>query len=895
MNYLDKISIKIKLQLLFLVCFAIFASVGTYALFQMNQLGNVTERIYTDSFQVSNAAIDARVGIIKLQGNMKEIVQQNDPSRLEDKLLIINEIEVDINNALDIIRNQSFNKDIKTREIEARANAHLWVSSRRAIFALLAANDVEKAESHLATISTNYADKLEKILIDIDTMAKKEALNYIINARQIEDSQRIAIISMIFTLIVIFIMVFTALMQSILKPIDILKGSMNAATNMGELVAVNIEGKSEIAEMAKFYNVLVRRLRDNFWIKDGQNALYKRLLGNLTIEELASKAISYLAHFTKSGNGVLYLYEGSEKILKLTATFALTEKNMKSAEYRLGEGVIGQVALEKKPILLNNIRRQEAIIDTGIITEAPINIYAFPIVFEGELYGVIGLSSFEEFTELKQQFFNEASDIISVKLYSAIKNNRIGCLLEESEEARKQANEMAAQLQNINAELEEQQQQMEEQTMQLDLQKKELEKYSEALLERSRMLELANKYKSEFLANMSHELRTPLNSIILLSKLMTRNNELNPDIKEKAAVIHNSGHELLRLINEILDLSKIEAGKTSINISKFRSSELLRELRLMFESLALEKGLSFEVNDGYDNIIEGDKDKISQILRNFLSNAFKFTDQGSVVLNLKSDVTSERDIVFTVADTGIGIEKYEHNLIFEEFHQVENSNLKRHGGAGLGLPISKKLAALMNGDISIISELGKGSCFQLHLKNSVPEIRCMGDIRDMIAAADYDNSKNDIKAAISNTVEFKDHTQPISKENELSLFGKKILIVDDDARNIFVLASALEDFNAEIIVAENGEQALTRLQENNIDLILMDIMMPVMDGYEAIKSIRSKDGYGNVPIIAVTAKALKDDREKCLAAGANDYITKPIDHDALIKLIESRLEALSRN
>ena len=546
----------------------------------------------------------------------------------------------------------------------------------------------------------------------------------------------------------------------------------------------------------------------------------------------------------------------------------------------------------------------------------------------------------------------------------------------------------------------------------------------EKLDQRAQQLETASNYKSQFLANMSHELRTPLNSIILLSKLLSNNsyNSLVEKDIEKSEIINRSGKELLRLINDVLDLSKIEAGKVELNITTFPTGELVEGLKEIFEPEAKENGIEFILEDNLKTNITTDKDKLSQIIRNFISNAFKFTKNGTVKLLIRNSGEKEKPVLISVSDTGIGISRNQQDVIFNAFEQGDNSISRKFGGTGLGLFIAKDISCHLKGEIRIKSIEGTGSEFNLYLPSIITSEIAAIDVQNtgniviqeeaagsseeipksifpddrnsivgndkvlLIIEDDYDfsllimnsNKESGIKSLLATTgqeglklakeydvdgvlleldlpdinglevlKEFKctrelnelpvciisaweddyktktmgvveyikkpvnsaELTNLIQKmifnvketsgnvlfaaNNKMEkmyadrLEGKRILIVDDDAKNIFVLTAALEEFGVDITDAENGKIALEKLQNNEIDLVLMDIMMPVMDGLECIKVIRNSEKLKEIPIIAVSAKALPGDKEKCLAAGANDYIAKPLDYDVLITLIKA--------
>lgn len=892
----------------------------------------------------------------------------------------------------------------------------------------------------------NYADNLEVQLDDLSKMDSENSYEFVKRANKIQMAQKRILIIYLIVLSFGALIVLYFITKSISTPISKLEEAIHISTNTNEFKEADIEGNNEIADIAKNYNILIKKLSNEFWITDNQNSLTRCLSGEFDLNKYTQVTINFLSRTLDAGQGVFYIYDDKEDVLKLKSSFAFTERDRISNEYSLGEGTIGQVGLEKTPILLKNIKRQEALITTGTLEEAPLNTYTFPLLYEEELYGVIELASFEPFDKLKQRFIEEVSPLIVTNLYSILKNEKVKELLRTTEEAEriaikkskelKEANKklkdqhellhnQAKELQETNTQLEEQQQLLEQQSREVEQTNLELEEKQKLLEEQSRLLseknlsledskkeldertkelEMANKYKSEFLANVSHELRTPLNSIILLSNLLKDNK--NGDLKEKsieqAKVINDSGVELLRLINDILDLSKIESGNMDMDLVEFKSKDLLNELGLLFKENSAQKGLEFITEDLVNDDLIGDKNKISQILRNFLSNAFKFTEKGRIKLSLKY-MEDDDTVVFSVSDTGIGIPEGKQELVFQEFKQVDGSVSRKYGGTGLGLSIAKRLATIMEGEIKVQSKEGIGSIFSLHLpkalshkeadtykenskcieefKRAIDEVAISKDsqynshkkktiliieddmnfaniikginddmdINSLIATTGEDGlrlakkddidgilldiglpdmngievlkklklierlrpipvhiisaklknnrteglgvigynqkpvDENKIREVISNMLNI-DET---NIEKSIKLKNKEILVVDDDVRNVFVLASVFEEYGAVIHNAENGRAALEKLEKINPDLILMDIMMPIMDGYETISRIKEKNEYDSIPIIALTAKSMEEDRAKCIEAGADDYMAKPVDNDTLVRLVNA--------
>ena len=428
---------------------------------------------------------------------------------------------------------------------------------------------------------------------------------------------------------------------------------------------------------------------------------------------------------------------------------------------------------------------------------------------------------------------------------------------------RKQAEE---QLSQLNADLE---QRVAERTAQLE--------------EKAAEMALTSRYKSEFLTNMSHELRTPLNPIILLSQQLSENRAGNLTRKqvEYSQHIHSSGTELLTLISDILDLSKIESGTVSIEVEEIPFAELHGTIERNCRYIAEAKNLPCHVTFAPDlpPALVSDPRRLHQILKNLLSNAIKFTALGKVEVNV--DVATQgwtpdhpvlskspQVIAFAVTDTGIGIAPEKQRLIFEAFQQTDASTARKYGGTGLGLAISRELATLLGGEIQLSSVLGQGSTFTLYLP-----LHHIGP-----------NNVRTVPTTVPLAWKFKGTPPPPIPD--AALRGRKVLVVDDDARNIFALTAALEEHEMEVIAATNGRTAIDFIHQTpNIALVLMDIMMPGMDGYETIREIRSAPEFRTLPILALTAKAMKGDREKCLEAGASDYIAKPVNTDQLLSLM----------
>jgi CheY-like chemotaxis protein/two-component sensor histidine kinase len=413
---------------------------------------------------------------------------------------------------------------------------------------------------------------------------------------------------------------------------------------------------------------------------------------------------------------------------------------------------------------------------------------------------------------------------------------------------------------------------------------------------------------------MSHELRTPLNSLLVLARMLAQNpdHNLTPRQVEYANIIHSSGTDLLQLINDILDLAKVEAGKMDIHPERFDLAGLADDLRAVFQPLTAEKRLRFTIETAADAPAEmsTDKQRLRQILYNLLSNAVKFTEQGQVQLRIEGSGRSlpgnGAAVAFSVTDTGIGVSQDNLGTIFAAFHQGDGTTSRRYGGTGLGLAICREVATQLGGEITVQSEPGSGSIFTLRLPVTLPaagehasdgpadsgRARPRESEPDPIAGrpdADMAAGHKDVQAVLDAAPSAARISPPAPAAKHESLIGRKILVVDDDPRNALVLADVLELYSMTVVRATDGHKAIDELAAGDIDLVLMDIMMPQLDGYETTRAIRRMPHLAHIPVIAVTARAMQGDREKSIAAGATDYVTKPVDIEELLTRMEQWL------
>jgi signal transduction histidine kinase/CheY-like chemotaxis protein/CHASE3 domain sensor protein len=908
------------------------------------------------------------------------------------------------------------------------------------------------------------------------------------------------------------------------------------------------------------------------WLLTGTGQLNERMQGQQSEKELSQSILAEVCQYTNAITGTLYLFDEQTENLDLYAYYAFHDLSVIKKSIKLSEGWLGQVAKDKKATIIKGTLNDKLELETSIISQELAEIMIVPFFFDKKLKGVVEVAYQNQVTSNVNDYVLAIANDIGIAINTAQARTIMHDLFEETQQ---QAEELEAQQEEMrvtNEELMNKTEMLQASEEELRVQQEELRTINAELEEKASLLEEKNqaieearaainikveelettgKYKSEFLANMSHELRTPLNSILVLARILKDNksDNLSDDQIKYASVIFNAGNDLLTLINDILDLSKIESGKLEMQNEHIEIKNILNDMEMLFAEVAANKKINFKttVKDVPAKVYT-DKMRVEQVIKNMLSNAFKFTpENGNIAINVTPG-DKPKTIAFTIKDSGIGIPPEKQKLIFEAFQQADGSTSRKYGGTGLGLSISRELANLLGGKISVSSEPGQGSEFTLtipfeaevnlnqeetvataetfvpqkdflkpasqiqaknpdkeplvviveddmnfadilkdyardhgyrailihegthafetikenqpdavildimlpgkdgwqilkELKNnlqtsSIPvhlmsageaaanrvrkegaisfmkkpidtgtldklfgemttqsgvvfkqillvedhqaqsealrqmmekqgiavdqafdgasafdklqenEYQCVIldlnlpdisglDLLDKIKAIERFSSLPVVintameldKTSVNRLMQYANamvvktskssdrlidevnlflhkissstpsvattlggKTSPVSKGKEM-LKGKKVLVVDDDMRNIFALTSALQTYDLVVEIANDGEEAIEKLEQNSdIDIVLMDIMMPKMDGYEATRYIRKQNKWAKLPVIALTAKAMRDDREKCIAAGASDYITKPVDIDRLISLMQLWLE-----
>ncbi|WP_203896407.1 ATP-binding protein, partial [Actinoplanes xinjiangensis] len=692
---------------------------------------------------------------------------------------------------------------------------------------------------------------------------------------------------------------------------------VSTAVTRGDLTqSVAVEAQGEVAELKDNINRMIVTLRDTTkanaeqgWLDSNLARIGGLLQGQRDVGEVCRMIMTEVTPLVDGQLGAFFLVDNEEAVtrLRLNAAYGYVARDH-DVIFGPGEGLVGQAAVSRRTIRVRATHDGILTMRSGLLAMPPNDLVVLPVLFEGEMLGVIEFASVAAFSGLHLTFLERLVATIGIALNTIQANRRTEALLAQSQRLAREMQDQSAELQRTNAELEDKAKLLSDQKANIELKNREIELARLGLEEKAQQLSRANTYKSEFLANMSHELRTPLNSLLLLARLLADNTERNLTGKqiEFAKTIHSAGSDLLSLIDDILDLSKIEAGRMDVEADVVDFDGIRSYVEQAFVPQAEVKGLDFRVDvapELPDSIVT-DPQRLQQILRNLLSNAVKFTDNGSVTLSiyataLAADVdappmlhSAQQVVAFAVADTGIGISDEKLAIIFEPFQQADGTTTRKYGGTGLGLSISREFAALLGGTITVSSVPGEGSTFTLYMPEALT-----ADAIPMPVLPPVPAKAISVRPAASLGLPLMEMPPRVEEKQSVSPAGRKlegvtVLIVDDDVRNVFALTSALEMHGLHVLYSDNGVDGVRILAEHpEIDIVLMDAMMPDQDGYETTRGIRRNQRFRDLPVVFLTAKAMPGDRESALAAGASDYITKPVDLDELIELMDRWVNA----
>jgi CheY-like chemotaxis protein/HAMP domain-containing protein/GAF domain-containing protein len=663
------------------------------------------------------------------------------------------------------------------------------------------------------------------------------------------------------------------------------------AVTKGDLTrSIQVNARGEVAELKDNINTMIDNLRltterntEQDWLKTNLARFTNMLQGQRDLTTVGRMLLSELAPQVAAQNGVIYLVDAEgPPVLRLLASYADAGADGHPETLELGEGVIGQCAVDARATLISDVPSNVIPIRTGIFEMKPSNLMVLPVLFEGQVKAVIELASVSPFTELQKTFLDQLTAGIGIVLNSIEATMQTEGLLKQSQQLATELQTQQKELQLTNEQLEQKAQQLAEQNAEVERKNDEIEQARRALEEKATELALTSKYKSEFLANMSHELRTPLNSILILGQQLADNPDGNLSGRqvEFARTIHGAGSDLLNLISDILDLSKIESGTVSVDAEEITLSLLEESVTRPFRHEAERRGLSFNVAIAPElRSITTDSKRLQQVLKNLLSNAIKFTEHGGVRMRVESATsgwtpahpvlsTAATVIAFEVTDTGIGIPPEKQRIIFEAFQQADASTSRRYGGTGLGLAISRELANLLGGEIHLRSKAGEGSTFTLYLPMTY-----VGPARAMVKGAGGARADAGVAHRAEETL-----PQPTDDRAHIAPNDALLLIVEDDPHYSRILVDLARDVGLKVLVASRGADALTLAREYSPLAISLDVFLPDMLGWAVLSQLKQDPRTRHIPVQIVT---LDEDRQHGLAGGAFAFVNKPTTMDKL--------------
>jgi signal transduction histidine kinase/CheY-like chemotaxis protein/HAMP domain-containing protein len=701
------------------------------------------------------------------------------------------------------------------------------------------------------------------------------------------------------------------------------------AVTKGDLTrSIMVEAQGEVAALSNTINEMIRNLRDTTqknteqdWLKTNLAKFSRMLQGQRDLTNVGRMVLSELCPVVTAQHAEFYIYDADResKPLMHLAGYGSEGKGAIGKRIDLGEGLVGQCAMDKQKILLNDLPPDYIRISSGLGSASPRSVLVLPLIFEGQVRGVLELASLTGFSPSHQAFLEQLTESIGIVLNTIEANMRTEDLLKQSQSLAQQLQTRQEELQKTNEELQEKSHSLAQQNQEVERKNAEVELARRALEEKAEQLALTSKYKSEFLANMSHELRTPLNSLLILSDQLSKNPDGNLTSKQQdfAKTIHSSGNDLLMLINDILDLSKIESGTVQVDAGDLRLEDLQGYVERTFRHVAESKNLDFQIrfDKRLPRSMHTDAKRLQQIIKNLLSNAFKFTHHGEVTLSVEpcaggwspdnEDLNQAAEVIhFTVSDSGIGIAADKQQIIFEAFQQADGSTNRKYGGTGLGLAISRELSRLLGGEIRLSSIPGKGSTFHLYLPGtytpsrlarkapvgeavlSSPAATLAATLPDRNGQRAHGIKTEELDSAGRLPNEYRDDRDGIRPGDRV------LLIVENDPGFAHYLLDSARAKGFKALVTALGAEALTLAREYNPDAISLDIHLPDIDGWRVLERLKKDPTARHVPVCVVSTD---DARDQALNSGCLAFLGKPIPSgDMLDELLDYLTQHLDR-
>ncbi len=669
------------------------------------------------------------------------------------------------------------------------------------------------------------------------------------------------------------------------------------AVTKGDLTrSIQVEARGEVAQLKDNINTMIDNLRlttdrntEQDWLKTNLARFTGMLQGQRDLATVGRLLLSELSPLINVQQGLIYQMESDDSAeLVMLSAFASDPDDDKLHRVKIGEGLVGQCAAEKHRMLIGDLPPNTVSIRSGLVEAVPRNVIVLPVLFEDRVKAVIELASLTAFTASHLAFLEQLTASIGIVFNSIEATMQTEALLKQSQQLATELQMQQKELQQTNEQLAQKAQQLAEQNVEVERKNQEIEQARRALEDKAKELALTSKYKSEFLANMSHELRTPLNSILVLGQQLSDNPDgnLTPKQVEFARTIHGAGTDLLNLITDILDLSKIESGTVSVEAEEVFFANLVDTVERPFRHEAESRHLAFQVHTDphLPRSLVTDSKRLHQVLKNLLSNAFKFTEQGTVSLSVTLAAAgwstdhpilgkSTPVIAFEVADTGVGIAIDKQRIIFEAFQQADASTSRKYGGTGLGLAISRELANLLGGEIQLRSAPGQGSTFTLYLPliYKGPSSGAVAAEKKVVASA------SPVPVSVVSVAERVIEHVPDDRDN-LQPNDAVLLIVEDDTHYVRVLRDLARDKGFKVLVATGGAEALALAKEFHPTAVSLDVFLPDMLGWTVLNHLKQDPATRHIPVQMLT---LDEDRHHGLSRGAFSFVTKPTTADGL--------------
>jgi CheY-like chemotaxis protein/signal transduction histidine kinase/HAMP domain-containing protein len=668
------------------------------------------------------------------------------------------------------------------------------------------------------------------------------------------------------------------------------------AVTKGDLTrSIQVEARGEVSELKDNINAMIHNLRhttdrntEQDWLKTNLAKFSRMMQGQRDLVTLGETLLAEFAPLVNAHQGVIYIvdYDNGQRYLKQLAGYADLRESAEPRRYRFGEGFVGECAVQRQRLLLARIPPDSIRLNSGLVETQPRNVIVLPVLYEGEIKAVIELASLYEFTASHLAFLEQLTGSIGVVLNTIEATMRTEGLLKQSQELAGELQTQQVELQQTNEEMATKARLLAEQNAEVERKNQEIEQARKALEEKAAELALTSRYKTEFLANMSHELRTPLNSILILGQQLSENPENNLSARqvEFAKTIHAAGTDLLNLISDILDLSKIESGTVTVESEELAFSQLRETIERNFRHEAESRHLTFttDFDPRLGRNMVTDAKRLMQIVKNLLSNAMKFTAQGSVRLHVGPALLgwsadhpvlsqAKQVVEFSVTDTGIGISPEKQRIIFEAFQQADAGTARKYGGTGLGLAISRELAHLLGGEIRLKSSPGAGSTFTLYLP-----LAYQG------AAYGRGNTPTFIKqpsAALPAPVLPAPHIERVEDDRDSIEEGDStVLIVEDEPRYAKMLLEAAHGKGFKALVAQNGADALSLARKFQPSAVTLDVFLPDMLGWTVLNQLKHDPATRHIPVQVLT---VEEERQYGLERGAFSFMTKPSSTEGL--------------